>query len=420
MILTKIGIGKRKFDTQENPWLTPWYIKLLMWIILIYYKVITNFKVKKINVKGTMGPYLILQNHASFIDFGYVTRFLFPKTTAFVSSIEEFAGREWLMRSLGCIYKRKFTPDVNVVKKILYALRKQKRSVTIYPEARFSFAGINEEADLKSYSRLIKLCKVPVVMGIAKGNFIMSPQFAKHPYKKIKQVATFKLLFTAEETQTLSEKEIVTKLEKEFVYDDFKYWQESGTKIKSKYRAKNLHKVLYQCPHCKKEFSMNSQGNKLFCTNCGHEWILNERGFLQATNGETYFNHVPDWYRWERENVRQQVYNGEYSISTKARVEYLASSKQKFVKIGTVDFTHNEQGFTLKGTLDNGEDFYFNRTVPSMYSCHVEYDFKGRGDAIDLANSENTYFIFPDLYNHLTKIHFATEELFKKQAQDTK
>ena len=165
---------------------------------------------------------------------------------------------------------------------------------------------------------------------------------------------------------------------------------------------------------------MNSNGNKLFCTDCGHEWILTERGFLQATNGETYFSHAPDWYRWERENVKQQVYNGEYAIKTKARVEYLASSKQKFVNLGTVDFTHDEQGFTLKGTLDNGENFYFNRTVTSMYSCHIEYDFKGRGDAIDLADSNNTYFVFPDLYNHLTKIHFATEELFKKQTQENK
>ena len=420
MILHKIGIGKQKFNMKEKPWKTPWYIVILVWIILAYYKVISHFKIKKIGVKGTKGPYLILQNHASFIDFGFVTAFLFPRTTSYVCSIEEFVGKEWLLRSLGCIYKRKFTPDVNVVKHILYSLRNNNKSVTIYPEARFAFAGINEEGDLGSYARLIKMCKVPVVLGIGKGNFIMSPQFAKHPYKKLPIRADFKLLFTKEQVKDLTQEEIEAVLRKEFVYDDFRYWQETGKKIKSKYRAKNLHKVLYQCAHCGKEFTMNSEGNRLFCTECGHQWELTENGFLKAIEGETHFDHVPDWYRWERENVRKQVENGEYSVKAKARLEHIVSSAKGFKALGTVDFTHDQNGFTLKGVLDDGSEFEFNRPVSSMYSCHIEFDFKNRGDAIDLADSDNTYFVFPELYNHLVKIHFATEELHKFQAKSDK
>ncbi len=417
MVITKIGIGKKHFDTNEKPWKTPWYLRILEWILLVYYKIVSGFKIKKIGVKGEKGPYLILQNHASFVDFGLVTAFLFPHTSSFVCSIEEFVGREWLMRALGCMYKRKFTPDVNVVKHILYSLKTNKKSVTIYPEARFSFAGINEEGDLQAYARLIKLCKVPVVMGIAKGNYIMSPQFAKHPYKKIPVRADFKLLFTAEQAKTLSQEEIIKKLTEEFVYDDFKYWQESGVKIKSKQRAKNLHKVLYQCPHCKTEFKMNSNGNEIFCEECGSKWELTSTGFLKGINVETYFDHVPDWYRWERENVKTQVLSGEYAVSAPARLEYIVSSAKGFKKIGDVNFTHDKNGFTLSGVLDDGTEFNFNRPVSSMYSCHVEFDFKGRGDAIDLASDTETYFVFPQLNNHLTKIHFATEELFRAQKE---
>lgn len=413
MSVKRINIGKQPFDMKEKPWKTPWYLRALEFIIMVYYKIATKFKVRKINVKGTKGPYLILQNHMAFLDFVFVGKFMFPHTCGFVCSIEEFAHREWLLRKLGCIYKRKFTPDVNVVKHILYTLKTNKKSVAIYPEARFSLAGVNEEGDLKSYARLIKLCKVPVVLGIGKGAFINSPQFAKHPYKKIKTQADFKLLFTAEQTQTLSTEEILQTLKDNFVYDDFAYWQENGFKIKSKYRAKNLHKILYQCPHCGKEFTMSSNGNKLFCESCKHEWELTENGYLQAVNGDTYFKHVPDWYRWERENVRKQVENGEYGLQTKARLEHLVCSHKGFEEIGTVDFFHDRNGFTLKGKLHNGKEFNFNRPVSSMYSCHIEYDFKNRGDAIDLATQNDTYFVFPDLYNHLTKIHFATEEMFK-------
>ena len=413
MILNKTKLGKKKFDTSEKPWKSPWYIKALQRVLMAYYKVITGYKLKKTGMEGVEPPYLILQNHTAFLDFGLVADFVRPDTTAFVSSIEEFVGREWLMRACGCMYKRKFTPDVNVIKNIVYSLKTNKKSVTIYPEARFSIAGVTEEGDLESYARLIRLCKVPVVMGIGKGTFIMSPQFAKHPYKKIPIKAEFKLLFTAEETQTLSKEQIVDRLKENFVYDDFKYWQENGFKVKSKYRAKNLHKVLYQCPHCNTEFSMNSDKNRLFCERCGHEWELLETGFLQAKEGETYFNHVPDWYRWERENVKKQVEEGTYALHAKARLEHLECSHTGFKKLGTVDFYHDQNGFTLNGKLDDGSEFNFNRSVPSMYSCHIEYDFKKRGDAIDLATQDETYFVFPELYNHLTKIHLATEELFK-------
>ena len=413
MSIFKIGIGKKHFDRTEKPWKTAWYIRPIEWALMLYFKAIARFKIKKIGIKGTKGPYLILQNHTSFIDFIFTGYMLWPRTTAFVCSIEEFIGKEWLLREVGCIYKRKFTPDVNVVKHILHVLKKNKQSITIYPEARFSIAGITEEGDLSSYARLIKLCKVPVIMGIGEGSFIYSPQFAKHPYKKIPMRATYKLIINEEQTQTLSQEEIEAILKENFVYDDYKYWQENGFKVKSKHRAKNLHKVLYQCPHCKKEFSMNSNGNKLFCEECKKEWFLNENGYLEAVGGETEFTHVPDWYKWERENVRKQIEEGTYSVTAPARLEKIVSSAVGFKKIGDVNFKHDKNGFTLSGTLDDGSEFNFNRPVDSMYSCHIEYDFKGRGDAIDLADVDETYFVYPQLYNHLTKIHLATEEMFK-------
>jgi hypothetical protein len=48
-----------------------------------------------------------------------------------------------------------------------------------------------------------------------------------------------------------------------------------------------------------------------------------------------------------------------------------------------------------------------------MYSVHIEYDFLGRGDAFDIATEQTTYFMFlKTAQNYLTKMHFATEELY--------
>jgi hypothetical protein len=48
---------------------------------------------------------------------------------------------------------------------------------------------------------------------------------------------------------------------------------------------------------------------------------------------------------------------------------------------------------------------------------HIEYDYKGRGDALDIVYNDETYFVFP-LTNasSLTKYNFTTEAIhFKNQ-----
>ena len=100
----------------------------------------------------------------------------------------------------------------------------------------------------------------------------------------------------------------------------------------------------------------------------------------------------------------------------------MVNAKVGFRKLGDVTLSHGEDGFTVSGTLDNGEEFFLNRPVNTMRSVHVEYDFKKRGipapmDGIDLATHDDTYFVFPKTAkNVLTKLHFATEELNKAQA----
>ena len=416
MPLKDIGIGKKKFDTTIKPWKIPWYVKGLEWTIMSYHKITGNVKVVKEGMEGLKPPYLLLSNHASFIDFVCQGLATFPKVPTWVSTIEEYIGKEWLFRSLGTICKRKFTSDITVVKNILHALKKNKQIVGIFPEARYSLAGITEETDSMAYARLIKVAKVPVVICNMKGNFIRSPQWHKRPYKKIPTIANVKLVITEEEAKTLSQEEIAKRIDEHFIYDDYAYWQNSGVKIKSKYRAQNIHNILYKCPHCGVEHEMTSHQNRLWCESCGHEWELTETGKLVSVDGETYFEHVPDWYRWERECVNEEVRSGAYHFEDTVRVEYLQCSAKGFVPIGTGKLTHDENGFRLCGTMDDGNYLTVHRPVESMYSCHIEYNFKGRGDAIDLPTYDDTYFVFPlNTKNGLTKIHFAVEALYKKQ-----
>ncbi len=404
----------KPFDTAKKPKNPYFFLMPVEWGGTLLFSLPVGAKVHKVNCEGLKPPYLLLANHASMIDFPLAVKATFPHRANWVISIEEFVGREWLFRGIGGIYKRKFTSDLTVVRHMLRVLKTRRHICIMYPEARYSLAGINEQID-KSIGQLAKLAKCPVAVLISRGNFLNSPQWCKKPTRKLPISAEMKQIVTAEEIETLTADEIQARIEKEFHYDDYAWQKENEIHITSPKRAHNIHRILYQCPACRKEFSTDSRDSEIWCRECGRRWQMNTLGELECQNGEDIFRHVPDWYRWERENVRREVEQGRYRFTDSVRLEHLDNAKVGFRTLGDVRLTHDENGFSLDGELPGLGEFHFRRSVISMSSCHIEYDFHGRGDAIDLATLNDTYFVFPlTAYNCLTKIHFATEELYKK------
>ena len=157
---------------------------------------------------------------------------------------------------------------------------------------------------------------------------------------------------------------------------------------------------------------MNSGGARLWCDGCGATWEMDTLSRLHGVNTEAGFSHIPDWYRWEREEVRKEVQAGAYRFEDEVDVTDYYSTKMGFLDVGKARMVHDENGFTFTGEV-NGKPFVLNKPVSSMYSVHIEYDFLGRGDAIDIATEETSYFMFlKTAENCLTKLHFAQEELY--------
>ena len=402
----------KRFNMYRKPNKPKWYLKPIEFIGAPFYMIFNNGHVKTEKaVKRLKGPYLVLASHASFMDFAQMVCGLFPRTTGWVMSVEEFRRGNWLMYGIGGMPKRKFTHDIVTAKHVMRYIKTLKHTCTIYPEARFSLAGINERLD-DALGKLCKHLKVPVVLFKAHGNFLNSPQWCKRPYRKIRQEAEISLLLTAEEVQTMKADDIQAKIEKAFERDEYKWQVEKGYHIKAKHRAQGLHRILYKCPACGEEFKMNSEGVKLWCDGCGATWEMDTLSRLHGVNTEAGFSHIPDWYRWEREEVRKEVQAGTYHFEDDVRVEDYYSTKVGFVHAGEAHVVHDENGFTFTGEVD-GKPFALNKPVSSMYSVHIEYDFLNRGDAFDIATEETSYFMFlKNAKNYLTKMHFAQEELY--------
>jgi hypothetical protein len=78
-------------------------------------------------------------------------------------------------------------------------------------------------------------------------------------------------------------------------------------------------------------------------------------------------------------------------------------------------------GFSVHGIDGDGDAFEMVKPVPSLYSCHIEYEYLGKfGDCVDLNTLEDTWYIYPhDCSFAVTKMALATEELYQKWRRDT-
>lgn len=393
-----------------------WFLKPIMDIIMFFYigPFGTRSIIRKHNFKDFKEPTLIISNHGSFVDFAHITKVTRPYYPCYIAAVDEFAGREWLMRNIGCIPKRKFTTDLVLIKKMVRAIQKEKMNVVLYPEARWTLAGVTEKIG-DTLGKMAKLCKCRVVVMNQKGNFLRSPVWNKHPYRKVRAIADCYEIASKEEVLTLPAEEIQRRIEEKMQYDEYKWQATNKVEIKSKKRAENIHRILYKCSHCNTEGKMNSKGSRLWCEHCNASWQMDYYGLLNCENKENKFTLVSDWYRWEREEVIKEVNEGTYYFEDEVRLEKFINSKVQFKEIGKVKLTHDERGFILDGTLNDGSKFHFEKPCIANTSVHIEFDYRKRGDAIDIATLEETWFAFPlNVKNQIIKFNFAAEALYEK------
>lgn len=406
--------NQKRYKTAKYPIRQPRYLTWLIWILSHFALMGKKHKVEKINMKGLKPPYLLLSNHMSFIDFELTALGTHPHRVNNVVNIDGYYRRPWLMEWIGAICTRKFTTDMHLIKSIRKVL-KRGDILCMYPEARYSPCGTTSYLP-DSLGMLIRANKVPVVAVVHRGNYLHAPFWNFRRKRKVPLHTTMTQILTAEQVKTMSAEEINDVVRKALTYDDYRYQQENGIRIREAFRAEGLHKILYQCPHCLTESKMASKGSEIFCTACQKRWQLQEEGTLSALDGETEFRHIPDWFEWEHTQVKEQIERGEYAFSDEVEVHSLPRC-WRFEKLGKARLTHDpENGFVLKGFY-RGSEYTIQRTPLQTNSLHVEYDFPHIKpfDCIDISTEDDSFYCFPTQENVVTKLAFATEEIYQRK-----
>lgn len=404
--------NKKYYNTAKYPIRQPRIMTFLLFLVSKILMPRVPYKIEKFNMEGLKPPYILLSNHMYFVDFQLSAMATFPHRVNNVATIDGYYRRPWLMELLGCICKRKFTTDLHLVKSIRKVL-KRGDVLCMYPEARYSPVGTTAILP-DSLGKLIKMNKVPVVVMLHHGNYLHTPFWNYRKKRKVPLYTTLTQVLTKDDVEQLTAAEINEVVRKAMQYNEYTWQKEKGILIKEPFRAEGLHKVLYQCPNCKTEHKMASKNCELYCTECGKRWYMNEDGTLSALAGETEFSHIPDWYEWQRSEVRAQIESGSYSFSDEVEV-YSLPRCMKFEKLGKATLTHDsENGFILEGFY-NGTPYKIEREPIGMYGLHIEYDYcyVKPFDCIDISTDKDSFYCYPTKQNVVTKLSLATEEIYK-------
>ena len=381
-------------------------------------KIMNKAKIVK-HQKLPKPPYILISTHASMFDFYMAVCITFPHKPYWISTVEEFIPRFFIFRRIGVLAKRKFTNDPKAALRYLEVLKK-KKILIIYREARYSFDGQNERID-KSIGRFAKQANVPVVLIKGHGNYLWCPQWSDRKPRKVSHIQSdVYVLVDRNELDSLSAEDIQERIEENYDMSEENWMKENNILINYPYRAEGLERILYKCPHCGTEFEMSSEGAQLKCNHCGATYEYLENGQLVNTNGDTKFDLISKWYKWEKEEVKKVVLNGTYHFEDEVRVEKLMGAGIGFVPLeGKYFLTHDiKEGITAKG-VEN--DFIFKRSSLQSYAIHIEYNYEGRGAFLELADAHDTYFVYPlTKANHLTKIHFAVEHIYDYLKEELK
>lgn len=372
----------------------------------------TRFTYETIGLEklGREEPCLVLMNHSSFIDLKIAARLLVTRPYHVICTADGFVGKRRLLRWIGCIPTRKFMMDVTLVRDMVYAVRELKSSILMFPEASYSFDGTQTPLP-ESLGKCLKLLRVPVIMIRTDGAFARDPLYNDLQRRKVRVSAKVEYLLSGEEIARMSAQELNALLQEKFTFDHFRWQQENRIMVKEPFRADGLHRMLYKCPHCRMEGQMQGQGIRIECRHCGRAYELTEYGYLQSVNEETpAFTHIPDWYRWERECVRQELEEGTYRLEAPVLI-YMMVNTDCLYQVGEGTLIHSIEGFHLTG-CDGKLDY--TQEPSASYSLYSDFYWYEIGDVISIGDTRAQYYCFPQIQGDIVaKARLAAEELYK-------
>lgn len=362
---------------------------------VVYYAVRVYFflcgvRLKTVNKIGVPEkPSIILCNHGSFIDFIYAAALLRKYKPNFVVARLYFYNTclGWLLRTVGAFPKSMFALDIESTKNCLTVLR-AKKHLAMMPEARLSTTGRFEDIQNTTYS-FIKKAGVSVYTIKIHGGYFADPKWGKGFRRGSVVEAELDILYTAEQVESLSPKQLKQGIEQRLFYDEFRWLeQRPHIRYRSQRLAEGLENILMTCPVCGQKHTVTTKKDRVYCEHCGYLTSLDQRyGFT----GDFRFKNLAQWYDWQKTLLEKEIAENEnYVLSSKVelRLPGNGNSLTRHGGYGVCKLTRD--GLTYSGTKD-GETVELRFSLQRIYRLLF-----GAGENFEIYDGTEILYFVPE------------------------
>lgn len=377
------------------------------------------FKNEKLRneLKNEKGPCVVIANHESAMDpVNMLAACRRPATfvlsNAYANTMPEII--QPTLRRMNPIVKQQFQTSIKDVKRMLDVV-KSGGVLVIYPAGMMTEDGASTPIPEATY-KLVRKLGVNTYVARSSGMYFVHPKWTSGIRKGRTTLDIYKL-FDAEELKTLGDDKIKEAIAEALLFDSYKDQESALVKYDSANNIEGLEKVLYQCPECGEEFTINAvcaEGsevkNTLRCACCGYEQTADDYGIFHNRKGLGREIKFPsEWSRKILDKLKADIEEKEFSISCNVRIKKLDYNSHSFKEIGAGRLSLSRENLELvseEGGISISQKPHKFPILPFV-----------PGKQIDIQDGEDVYRCFPEnpeivmkIINSIKAIHTLAAE----------
>jgi len=253
-------------------------------------------------------PYLLISNHVSVYDVAYALPQLQEMPVIVIHEIfQRNPVLAWLLRPFGLIWKQADLHDGKTIRQMKRAAA-AGRSILLYPEGDLTWDG-DTGALPDSLVKLVKYIGLPVVLLTEKGAYMTYSRWAGKVRKGLVELH-FRPCISKEELSSVDEGTLAGRLRAAFRHSE-RGWlasKQPPPSYATGFQARDLSKMLFMCPACRKAGSMTNTDTSISCLNCGFSSRIGPLLELdEAAARMTGMKDIWQWHSWQKSETREQV-----------------------------------------------------------------------------------------------------------------
>lgn len=375
--------------------------------------VVFKRKMLRNEIKHTQGPFVVIANHQCAYDFvnliGATRRPMsFVLSNAFYNSLPI----QGILDRMGVIPKQQFQTTIGEMKQIK-AVIDSGEPLAIYPAGLMCEDGLSTPIPPATY-KFLKWLGADVYVARTSGAYFAMPKWTKG-FRPGRTYMDIYKLFSKDELKKMPISQIKEKTDEALLFDAYREQEKLLVKYAKGDDLQGLENVLYMCPHCESEFTMQIKDrHTLHCTCCGYEQRSDEHAFLHNEKGMgREIRYVSDWSRLIFEKMKKNLAKDYgFTLASPTQIHMLDYEKHKFVEVGSGTLTLSTTDFVLEGNI-RGE--HVKLTIPSAQFPTLPF---GPGKYLELQNGNEIYRCVLDDGKLVMKFINMVKALFELQHQE--